>query len=115
MSDTEMLSCRLSESEKIERAKTTTELLKEHDTKEELQKARAKAAGDELKTIRAKMQEAGRAAREGHEVREVTIDEKPNIATQKMEIYRRDTGELLRTRKMSELEVDRFVQMRLVD
>jgi len=111
----EFLSCRLTETERIERAKATTDLLKQYEDREELQKEHAKRASEELKSLRAKMVEAGRASREGHEERWVPVDERPNVERMKMESYRRDTGELLRTRKMTDDEVERYVQMRLVD
>lgn len=111
----ELLSCRLTETEKIERAKATADLLKQYEDKEALQKEHAKRVSDELKTLRAQMVEAGRASREGHEERWVPVDDKPNVERMKMESYRRDTGELLRTRKMTDDEIERYVQLRLVD
>ena len=113
--NTELLSCRLTEMEKVERAKTTADLLKQYEDREALQKEHAKRVSEELKSLRAKMVEAGRASREGHEERWVPVDEKPNVPRMLMESYRRDTGELLRTRKMTDDEVERYVQMRLVD
>ena len=113
--NTEFLSCRLTETERIERARATTDLLKSYEEKEALQKEHAKRVSEELRGLRAKMVEAGRASREGHEERWVPVDEKPNIERMKMESYRRDTGELLRTRKMTDDEIERHVQMRLVD
>lgn len=110
---TEKMSCKLAESEKIERAKAATEMVAEYREKEDRRKLHAKAEGDELKTLRSKLEEASRAAREGWEYREIETDVRPNVATREIETFRLDTLERIRVRRMTADEEERYLQTSL--
>ena len=104
---TEKLSCDLTEMEKIDRARKATELLAQYSSKEASAKAGASANRAELKEVRATMEEAGRAAREGWEYREVEVHERPDWVSMSVTVIRTDTGETVRTRPMNDTERNR--------
>lgn len=113
---TERLPCNLNDGERVERARASTELLAEYSSKEAHAKSAAATARAELKTLRTSLEEAARAAREGWEYQEVEVIERPSGGLRRMmDTVRMDTGEVIRSRAMTEEELRRFVQPRLVD
>lgn len=109
------LPCKLSEYDKAQRAKLTTVLLAEYTAKETEQKLAAKEASSELKRLRATMEEAGRAAREGIETRDVETREQPVFESWEMETVRLDTKEVIDRRPMTKEEHTRYRQGVLVE
>ncbi len=101
---TERLTCKLTEEERNTRARESTELVKEYKVIEERKALTSKSLGAELKELRAKLDEKSRAAREGHEAREVEVETRTNVVDLTVETWRLDTRELVRARAMTDEE-----------
>ncbi len=101
---TERLTCRLSSEERDARAHQSTVLVKDYKAVEDRKSLTAKSLGAEMKELRAKMEEASRAARDGHEEREVEVETRTNVVDLTVETWRLDTHELVRARAMTDEE-----------
>ncbi|MEZ4395054.1 MAG: hypothetical protein R3A48_28585 [Polyangiales bacterium] len=110
---TERLTCKLTNEERDARAHESTVLVKDYKAIEDRKSLTAKTLGAELKELRAKMEEASRAARDGHEEREVEVETRVNVMDYTIETWRLDTGELVRVRAMTDEERTRHRQQRL--
>lgn len=107
------LPCELSEFEKITRAKEATGLVGEYAQKEEALKAYSAEKRAELKSLRARIDETSRAAREGIETRPVEVIEEPNLASFTMDTTRADNGKVISSRPMTAEETQRHRQTTL--
>lgn len=110
---TERLTCKLTEEERNQRAHESTVMVKNYKVIEERKSLTAKSLGAEMKELRAKMEEASRAARDGHEEREVEVETRTNVVDLTVETWRLDTHELVRARAMTDEERARARQPRL--
>lgn len=111
---TERLPCKLTEHEKIARAREATELLAQQTRMTDAEKARSATAKAEIKTVSEQLHEAARASREGWEHRDVEVNVIPNNTDLTIETWRCDTGELVRSRPMSDDEKRRVKQPSLL-
>lgn len=109
---TERLTCKLSDRERDVRAREGAELVKEFKAKEEYKSRVSKTLGAELKEVRARMEEASRAAREGHEEREVEVETRNNLEDLTIETWRLDTMEIVRAVGMTDEQKRRHRQQR---
>jgi len=107
------LPCKLTEFEKITRAKEATGLVGEYAQKEEALKAMSAEKRAELKSLRTRIDETSRAAREGIETRPVEVIEEPNLSNFTMDKTRTDTGEVISSRPMTAEETQRHRQTTL--
>lgn len=107
------LPCKLTQFERITRAQEATGLVGEYSAKEDALKVMSAEKRAELKSLRARIDETSRAAREGIETREVEVREEPNLGAFTMDKVRCDTGEVVSSRPMTGEEITRHRQMRL--
>lgn len=94
----------LTPEERSMRAHEAARYLGEYRQKEERKKLVVKELSEELKELREKADEAARAATSGVEEREVPVTAKPDNHRLVMEYFRDDTGDLVRTRPMTDDE-----------
>lgn len=111
---TERLPCKLTESERIDRARESTQILADYTEKEALAKSDASAHRTRLKELRTKLDETARASRDGYEYREVETYERPDPSKLTIDTWRSDTGELVRSRPMNDDEKRRVRQPSLL-
>ena len=111
---TERLPCKLTEVEKIERAKESTQILASYRAKEDEVKNTAASGRTELKEMRTKLEDTARASREGWEYREVETMDRPDPVKLTIDTWRSDTGELVRSRPMNDDEKRRVRQPSLL-
>lgn len=100
----ERLSVALTTEERAMRAHEAARYLEEYRQREEHKKEVVKELSDELKDLREKADAAARAANSGVEEREVPVMSKPDNARYVVETFREDTGDLVRTRPMTDDE-----------
>ena len=86
------------------RATEAAELMLEIDTDEEAEADRKREWKAGIEARKRKMRELSRAVRERAEHRLVEVEEVPSAGRSTMDIYRRDTGELVYSRPMTDSE-----------
>jgi len=101
----ERLSVVLTDEERSMRAREAARFLAEYGAKEEHKKEVVKELSGELKDLRAQADAAARAANSGVEEREVPVSPRANNERFVVEFYRDDTGDLVRTRPMTDDEM----------
>ena len=94
----------LTSDERDMRAREAARLLAEYGSREEHKKEVVKEISDRLKDLRAQADAAAQAANTGVEEREVPVSPRANNERFLVEYYRDDTGELVRTRPMTDDE-----------
>lgn len=102
--ETRSLTTRLEPLERYERGMQASALLQQHGQLEEAKKAAASKVKAEIDRVALAMKEAARAARDGHEVRDVQCAWHRDDARALMVLTRTDTGEVVETRPMSTAE-----------
>ncbi len=100
----ERLSVALTTEERAMRAHEAARYLEEYRQREEHKKEVVKGLSDELKGLREQAEAAARAANSGVEEREVPTFSKPDNTRYVIETFREDTGDLVRTRPMTDDE-----------
>lgn len=100
----ERMPVHLSREERGMRAHEAARLLETYRAREERKKELVKELTDELKTLREQADAAARAATSGVEEREVPVTPRPDNQRLVVEFFRDDTGELVRTRPMTDDE-----------
>lgn len=105
----------LNDDEVQARAHEAAELMLELDTAEEQEADRKKAWKQDFETRKRKLRALSAAVRERAEHRMVEVDEVPCVGRATMEIYRRDTGESVYSRPMTDSEQRLAAQSSLWD
>lgn len=107
------LSCQLNDSEVRERASEGAELMQEIDVAEELEAERRRAFKDTTEAKKRKLRDLLRAVRERAELRPVEVEEIPSLHRSTVEVMRRDTGEVVYSRPMTDVELRTAAQAQL--
>lgn len=100
------LPVQLTATERAARGRETAELLGEYGAKEAASKAAAAVARDDLKALRARIDELARTAREGSEYRDVPVEDVPVLERRAMTVRRLDTDAVVSTRPMTAEEYE---------
>ena len=95
---TEELPCKLTEAEKVLRGDQLVQKLAERDKVHADAKADAAAYRKDLEEIDATVSSIAKAIRDGSELREVDVIERPNYTIDQVELVRLDTSEVYETR-----------------
>lgn len=109
----EYLPVQLTQREIDDKAKKVVALLGEADEIEEKMKAKAFLFKEELKEIKAKATDLRKQVLSGTERRLVEVSEERDLSLGEARTVRLDTGEVVRTRKMSAAELERARQPEL--
>ena len=99
------LRCDLTEDELREQARTMADKTAEVDSLESGKKAMAAEFKSKIERAQASMNEASRLYRQGWEMRHIDCVERMVPATGSVEYVRMDTGEVYKTRKMTQDEL----------
>ena len=98
------LPCPLTDDEVQARATEAAELMLEIDTEEEAEADRKREWKAAIEARKRKMRQLSQCVRERAEHRPVEVEEVPSAGRSTMDIYRRDTGELVYSRPMTDSE-----------
>lgn len=99
------LPCRLTDHEVRERAHESAELLQEIDTDEESEAARRRLFKEQLEAKKTRLRDLMCAVRERTERRPVEVEYIASLHRSTMETMRRDTGEVVYSRPMTDAEL----------
>lgn len=101
----ERLSVHLTDEERDMRAREAARFLAEYGQREEHKKEAVKELSEELKALREQADNAAKAANTGVEEREVPVSPRANNDRFIVEFFRDDTGDLVRSRPMTDDEM----------